>query len=244
MLSDISINITQNLLHGQFSTCQGLEDTTLGNFLQYSICNGEFAQILFTGHQHWVCASNIGCQKGEINIYDSSNHGNVSSYVKKQVAAILHEEGPEITINIKSVQQQQNGTDCGVFSIAFLTSLLHGGDPATRTYRNNKLREHLLTCILNGYVTPFPEDQGLRVRRCKERKLQIQLFCTCRMPWDEMDERRKDTQIISCDTCGKWFHCSCEQIPDIVFQEQSFWQCSVCSSCLKTRIKKNNGPLI
>jgi hypothetical protein len=30
MLSDMSINIAQNLLHHQFPTCQGLEDTTLG----------------------------------------------------------------------------------------------------------------------------------------------------------------------------------------------------------------------
>ena len=47
----------------------------------------------------------------------------------KQVASILHEEGLEIVFNIKSVQQQ-NGTDCGVFAIAFLTSLLNGDDPS------------------------------------------------------------------------------------------------------------------
>ena len=48
----------------------------------------------------------------------------------KQVASILHEEGSEIVFNIKSVQQQQDGTDCGVFAIAFLTSMLNGDEPS------------------------------------------------------------------------------------------------------------------
>ena len=232
MLSDISINIAQNLLHNQFPTCRGLEDTTLGTYLQYSICKGEFAQILFTGNQHWICASNIGCKKGEVNIYDSSSGGNVTNHVKKQVAAILLEEGQEITLNIKSVQQQQNGTDCGVFSIAFLTSLLHGHDPSTKNYRNNELRSHLLPCITNGYVTPFPEYSAAEpnVKKCnKETKVVVELFCTCRMPWESRDAKKKETQMASCAICHKWYHHGCENIPDLVFKKQSFWQCSQCA---------------
>ena len=62
MLTDVSINVVQYLLHNQVPACEGLEDTTLGTYLQFSICGGEFAQILFTGQCHWITVSNnIGC---------------------------------------------------------------------------------------------------------------------------------------------------------------------------------------
>lgn len=62
MLTDVSVNISQNLLHKQFLLCEGLEDTTLGQCFS----GGEFAQILFTGQCHWMSATNIGCKKVEV----------------------------------------------------------------------------------------------------------------------------------------------------------------------------------
>ena len=104
MLTDVSVNVAQNTLHEQNPLCEGLEETTLGKFLQFSICGREFAQIIFTGQCHWLSVSNIGCKKGEVNIFDSLSHGTVNSNTMKQVASILHEEGPNIVLNIKSVQ--------------------------------------------------------------------------------------------------------------------------------------------
>ena len=170
----------------------------------------------------------------DVRIYDSLSHGHVTNHVKKQVAAILHEEGPEITLTIKSVQQQRNGTVCGVFSIAFLTSILHGHDPTTQIYKRDKLREHLLAWMNNGYVTPFPVEgpaSRSKVKRfTKEPKIAIQLFCSCRMPWYKTDVNKKETRMASCDTCGEWYHQGCENIPDAIFQKHSFWECSKCTS--------------
>ena len=65
-----------------------------------------------------------------------------------------------------------NGTDCGEFAIAFLTSLLNGHEPYTQTY-DNELRPHLLTCISSGFMTPFPQAQASRVRKCKAQKVPV-----------------------------------------------------------------------
>ena len=57
----------QNLLRSQFHLCEGLEDITLGLFLQFSVQSSEFIHILHGGGMHWVCVSNTGCQRGEVN---------------------------------------------------------------------------------------------------------------------------------------------------------------------------------
>ncbi|EDO31540.1 predicted protein [Nematostella vectensis] len=172
MLTDVSINVSQNMLHELFPLCKGLEDTTLGTTLQFSVCREEFAQILHTGQCHWVAVSNIGCTEGEINVYDSLNSGTVTSFTLKQIFAIVHKQEPEIIINIKPVQQQNDGTDCGVFAIAFVTSILNGQDPSTASYNSKRLRPHLLSCIKNGRLSPFPEAPDLaRVQRCKDARV-------------------------------------------------------------------------
>ena len=45
--------------------------------------------------------------------------------------AIMRTGAPEIVFSVQCVQQQPNGKDCGVFSIAILVELLFGGDPTT-----------------------------------------------------------------------------------------------------------------
>ena len=231
MLTDVSINVAQIMLKQQFPFCEGLQETTLGSHLQFSVCGGEFVQILFTNTVHWVTVSNISCRRGEVNLFDSySSCGIVPDHVMKQVATILHEEGPDMTINIKPVQQQTNGLDCGVFAIAFATSLLNGEDPTNVTYDVQQLRPHLLSCLDQGHLVPFPKDEPVTpVTRCPSEQVTVGLFCSCRRTWSNNDKRRKATRMACCDTCGEWYHQSCENIPDIVFKKHSFWQCYTCA---------------
>ena len=80
-------------------------------------------QVLHDGHNHWVCISNIGCKVSEVNYYDSMFTGSLKPCVKKQIASLVYGTGPKITVHVKPVQQQRNGSDCGPFSLAFATSL-------------------------------------------------------------------------------------------------------------------------
>ena len=40
-----------------------------------------------------------------------------------------YHQGDKVKINIMNVQQQENGSDCGVFAIAFAKTILAGIDP-------------------------------------------------------------------------------------------------------------------
>ena len=104
---------------------------------------------------------------------------------------MLREEGSQMVINIKPVQQQSNGVDCGLFAIAFVTSLLNGEDPAKVTYDTDDLRPHLMRCFASGNICPFKQVVPAGERRCAERALVTNLFCTCRMPWTPQDNRKR-----------------------------------------------------
>ena len=54
------------------------------------------------------------------------------------------------------VQQQLNGSDCAVFSIAYATSLVFMDDPKKVQYDIPKMREHLINCFKSGQMEQFP----------------------------------------------------------------------------------------
>ena len=230
-LTDTSINCAQNLLHSQFPLCEGLEDTTLGPFLQFSVQSSEFVQVLHSGSMHWVCVSNIGCQCAEVNYFDSLFSGQWRPFIKRQIAALLNERGPEITVNVQAVEQQANSVDCGPYSLAFATSLLSGQDPASISYDEDMLRQHLIGCFAAGIMSPFPQRQSnrRRCRRAPKRTLVFDVYCLCRMPWDEGDEANPDLRMAQCDKCDRWVHKKCANIPKEVFGTHTcYWACPIC----------------
>lgn len=227
----MGINYYQNLLHKQFPYYEGLEDTTIGLHLQFSIHRNDFVQVLHDGNNHWVCISNIGCQGSEVNYYDSMFTGSLKPCVKKQIASLVYETGPKITVHVKPVQQQRNGSDCGPFSLAFATSLLNNEDPSKVVYSQEKLREHLIHCHQKGKLTSFPQDniQSKPLRRAKPKSIPLELYCACRLPWDNNDKANVDYHMAQCDKCSSWFHRKCAKIPDEVFEKQTSWHCRLCS---------------
>ncbi len=83
---------------------------------------------------HWITISTIGCNNGEVNVYDSLPCMDLPLRVKQQIACILYNRAPVITLNVKIVQTQRGGSNCGLFSLAFVTSLCVGDDPTTINY--------------------------------------------------------------------------------------------------------------
>lgn len=237
MLSDESINLGQNLLHQQFPGIKGLEDTSLGVVFNFSVCReGWFVQVLHDFSCHWVCVSNIGCRTGEVNLYDSLNAGMVKPSLQKQITSIMVASSRSLRINVEPVQRQQNGTDCGVFALAFATSLLHGQDPSKVIYDVSQLRPHLLSCLKAGQMTPFPtlidtgtgnEDRKLLnlVDRIQATTVTIGLVCSCRMPFDISD---KSDDLIPCAKCNTFYHMKCENIPIETLEIDTHWRCAKC----------------
>ena len=51
-----------------------------------------------------------------------------------------------IVLNLEDVQRQQGYSDCGLFAVAFATSLCGGEDPTKISYVQHSLRSHLISC--------------------------------------------------------------------------------------------------
>lgn len=144
MLTDKHIQMAQELLHRQFPHIEGLLSLTIGTAQQFPVMRHDFIQVLHTGGVHWVCVTNIGCQQlNKIKLYDSLYSG-VSPFTKEQIAALLFvEDNDEIEVSIPPVAQQTNGTDCGVFAIAFATALCYKLDPTPLKFNRRAIRAHL-----------------------------------------------------------------------------------------------------
>ena len=113
------------LLQLENQAIAGFQRPTLGPVRNFDVVSGEFVQILHTGNNHWVCISSIGCVPGYVNLFDSLYHDSVIiQEVEEQTNDLLG--GRLIAPDPKPVQQQTNGSDCGVFAVAFATCLVFG----------------------------------------------------------------------------------------------------------------------
>ena len=92
------IHMSQVLLQGVNNNIDGFQRPTLGPVRNFDIISGEFIQILHTGNKHWVCASNIGCTPGTVNIYDSLYHNVVEDEIIEQISSMLGDVFKDIEV--------------------------------------------------------------------------------------------------------------------------------------------------
>ena len=71
-------------------------------------------------------------------LYDSLKKKHISKDVTAQIASYAYHPGQQLTILSKSVQQQGNGVDCGVYAMAFATSLAYGSSLEKESYYKKK----------------------------------------------------------------------------------------------------------
>ena len=130
---------------------------------------GPFIQIVNINNNHWICFSSIHSPPGYVNVYDS-----LSTPVNQQIIRLAYDlTGPAFQkIRCIPVQQQKNLSDCGVFSIAFATSLVYGQNPMNVTYNINQMRLHLMQCLKGGNITPFPTTWTSFVKHSSHESLE------------------------------------------------------------------------
>ena len=156
MLTDESINIAQNLLAEKFPQYEGFQDTVLGNAQSYNVIrqNSKYIQILNSASKcHWVCVANTNSTKSSNEqhyIYDSLSGKHISSDIISQIASYSYHPDSQLVLHVTSVQQQNNGVDCGVYAIAFATSLVYGFDPEKIHLDNSLMLVTALSPII-GY---------------------------------------------------------------------------------------------
>ena len=166
----------------------------------------------------------------------------MNTHVRDQIADFLYlPSAPEIHVDIQPVQRQTNGTNCGIFAIAYAVDLANRQDPTKIRYDEGKMRKHFHDCLQAESLKPFPCNAGYHY--CAQREIKrknIDLFCICRRPY------RKGTLTMKCSMCRESFHKDCMDIPDIVFEQRSFWCCKSCinaNSRAKIKGRQNlKGP--
>jgi hypothetical protein len=175
------INKAQAILKKQHPEISGLLCCTIGGSLEFPRAKGDqWLQIVHDGSDHWVLVAKGFIQREHVLVYDSSpGHPWRNEHVLSCMSSLLQSPEKEMTCIIKDCQRQSNGYDCGVFAIAFATSLAFGEDPAKRMYDPQKLLPHLVQCMDSGKLTPFPSvpSRATRTHETVEAEL---LYCTCR----------------------------------------------------------------
>ena len=74
----------------------------------------------------------------------------------KVINSLLHCSKSDVTVNIMQLQQQSNGSDCGVYAIACAASLCNGDEPSDQCWDEKKLCLHLLQCSESTSMSVFP----------------------------------------------------------------------------------------
>ncbi|OXU17575.1 hypothetical protein TSAR_015488, partial [Trichomalopsis sarcophagae] len=110
--------------------------------------DSEYFQILFSGNfkkDHWIC---MYYKDNIIHIYDSLNVGFLHDEHKVYINR-LFPNNSNLKIIFEQVQSQTNNYDCGIFSIAFIASILFNYDIPL-------MRLHLLNIYETRNITMFP----------------------------------------------------------------------------------------
>ena len=218
-MNDNILAAGQRLLQRQ-TGAHGLQPPCIGQICAFDIQQGHFIQIVNNGHAHWLTISTIGAADGTVNVYDSL-YMSVSSFVKEQVAAIVHTDKKEITLNFIDVQMQRGTCDCGLFSLAFATCLANGFLPEKQLFDQGKMRNHLYECLQKGELTMFPVMKERTLKKVIRAVDTVPVFCDCRMP--------EDSSMVQCCNCDEWYHIPCVDVPKAALENSAEpWYCNNC----------------
>ena len=120
------ITVANQMLRKQFPEERGLKPTVMGQSLSFPATEPPFVQILHVGENHWMTV--VAVDQMTVKVFDSLFRC-VGTCISMQTAAMLQSDGEYISFHIESVQIQEGGGDCGLFTIAFATDFGFGNNP-------------------------------------------------------------------------------------------------------------------
>lgn len=145
-LEDKIIGAAQKLILSKFPSPNGLRSTLLQDCIGVWVNN--YVQIFHCRSNHWITVSTLGCQPGEIKVYDSLyDDVDVATKLEKIFASKLHYIIPRL-------QKQKGAIDCGLFAVAFATNIGYGRN--TFKFNQSQMRRHLIACFEASEIAVFP----------------------------------------------------------------------------------------
>ena len=125
-------------------------------------------QLIHNGKDYWVLTRSTN---GQIQIFDSLRKSKQNVFTQRAIQCIyaLYKSNGEIIADLMNVQRQKDDFSCGVFAIAYAADILSGISPVNSVYDVKELRPHLIKCLENEKLMPFPKvSTGLRQRKLIE----------------------------------------------------------------------------
>ena len=132
--------------------------------------------------------------------------GSITNNLKVQLASLYRKETEDLEIKLVPIQQQEGGSDCGLFSAAVCgVSMALGENPATVRWRQNRMRKHLKDCFERGHLTAFPYIPAKTCPKMNKSlaSVTIPLICVCRLPEYAFN------YTVKCHCCSELYHKSC-----------------------------------
>lgn len=179
--------------------------------------------LLCTGVSLSRSVSNISCKQGEVSILDTM-YTEVQSSSIPIIASLVFCNLPSLEMNMTVVAKQMKSSECSMLAVAIAFDLCSGMDPSAVRYNPRGIRPHLMECLRGCSFSRFPVKKRQPTWKVKSFK-DVPLYCMYRMP--EIEELEMDP-MVKCDACGKCFHRSCMNIPE-VFRLDVQWTCNSCN---------------
>ena len=154
-LSDTVIEVAQRLILQEFPVISSLQDPAVHQSLSFQVLRGDFAQIIIVGGCHWCTVSNIGCDDGVVNVYNTM-YSSVSSATLKLIASLVFSPANQLVVRMMDVGRQSNCSDCGILAIAFAYDICGGNDPCPVKFDHRSIRQHLANCLEQCRLSRFP----------------------------------------------------------------------------------------
>ena len=112
-------------------------------------------QIIHSRSNHWIVATTLQCDPGEVKIYNSV-YKSLDTETLEVVKRLFGSENKPLTVSmVTGAPRQQGSTDCGVFAIAVATCLAFGGDPTKMMLHQTNMRSELLKRFGSKQLTQF-----------------------------------------------------------------------------------------
>ena len=154
-LNDKHINFAQCLLKSQYPTVDGLNCMLYQHKMKLD-CSKTVVQIVHILDDHWIVVSNVDSAFDEVRIYDSF-YPTIHEETKDFINSMF--DGKISRLTMAAMQKQEGSTDCGVFCIVIITSLLHN---YPFFFNQSHMQSHLITCFENYFFITFPHTVALQ----------------------------------------------------------------------------------
>ena len=145
---------------GEEDNYQSVLNTQKNAAMPFNPVYNDHIQLLHDGGSYWFLSF---CSSGRVQICDSLKSTLNRSFMKSVYSLYKHVVGEfeKVKPNFLPAHKQTDGFNCGPFAIAYAAEILHGRSSMEAIFDVRKMQNHLLFCLEQITLTPFPKINRL-----------------------------------------------------------------------------------